>query len=733
MNSENGNFIHGHEEKIRILVVDDQRMIREGLKVLLDPEPDMEVVGTAANGQSAIEQVAALQPDIVLIDMEMPEGLDGVVTTKRICQQFENIKVLVLSSYDNDEYITQSLDAGAKGYILKGTPAPELREAIRSIHRGYVHIGPGLFEKIVPKAARTEAVGTLVKPAPQQLKGKMVAAPAAVENGSAKAALATSPRGELVAPFEQTVILKQSPLWSRAIIWTIIGVTTFGVIWAAFAKIEQVVPAQGELKPIGKVKEIQAPVNGVVKEVKIEDGEQVEKDQVLVVMDSTASTAELASYKKIQKAIRQENEFYQTLMEKPLSESEVERAIARLNLPQKVAALARSRTALLAENQLFRVQLAGGGQNTNLDADQLARLEANKAELDSRAAAARLDMEQLEKQLTQNQVQLADARSQLIEDRRVLAEIRDRNVKTLVESEESLAIEQRMLAEVEPLLEQGAVAKLQLEQQRQSIADRRGELARQRADGAIEDKKQQQQIQTRQAEINKLLEEEKRLKLAIAQSREKLTNTVALSTKEGRDKIAENQKRIAEIDSQLTKVLVDNDNRISELDSQISKAGVTLKYQELRSPVTGTVFDLKASPGYVTPQAQTEPLLKIVPTDNLMAEVNVTNQDIGFVRKGMKADVRIDTFSFSEFGDIKGEVVSIASDALPPDEIHKTYRFPIKIRLDRQSLNSQGRDPLELQSGMSVTANIKVRENRTVLSLFTELFTKKVETLKEVR
>lgn len=732
MTATNGNYINNSEDKIRILVVDDQRMIREGLKVLLDPEPDLEVVGTAADGQSAIEQVAALQPDIVLIDMEMPEGMDGVATTQRICQQFEDIKVLVLSSYDNDEYITQSLDAGAKGYILKGTPAPELREAIRSIHRGYVHIGPGLFEKIVPKAARSEAVGTLIKPAPQQLKGKLVA-PTTVENGSAKSALATSPKGELVAPFEQTVILKQSPLWSRAIIWTIIGVTTFGVIWAAFAKIEQVVPAQGELKPQGKVKEIQAPVNGVVKEVTIEDGEQVKKDQVLVVMDSTASAAELASYKKIQKAIRQENEFYQTLMEKPLSESEVERAIARLNLPQKVAALARNRTALVAENQLFRVQLAGGGQNANLDADQLARLEANQAELSSRAAAARLEMEQLEKQLSQNQVQLTDARSQLIEDRRVLAEIRDRNVKTLAEAEESLAIEQRMLDDTEPLLEQGAIAKLQLERQRQAIADRRGEVVKQRSDGAIEDKKQQQQIQTRQAEINKLLEEEKRLRLAIAQSREQMTNTVALTTKEVRDKIAENQKRIAEIDSQLTKVLVDNDNRIAELDSQISQASVTLKYQELRAPVTGTVFDLKASPGYVTPQGQTEPLLKIVPTDSLIAEVDVTNQDIGFVRKGMKADVRIDTFSFSEFGDIKGEVVSIGSDALPPDENHKFYRFPVKIRLDGQTLNSQGRDPLELQSGMSVTANIRVRENRTVLSLFTELFTKKVETLKQVR
>ncbi|MFM7578551.1 MAG: HlyD family secretion protein, partial [Microcystaceae cyanobacterium] len=135
----------------------------------------------------------------------------------------------------------------------------------------------------------------------------------------------------------------------------------------------------------------------------------------------------------------------------------------------------------------------------------------------------------------------------------------------------------------------------------------------------------------------------------------------------------------------------------------------TLKYQELKSPVAGTVFDLKAAPGYV-PQsaqaAQSDPLLKIVPDDYLVAEVNITNQDIGFVRKGMKADVRIDSFPYSEFGDIKGVVDSIGSDSLPPDENHRYYRFPLRIKLASQVLRTQDRE-IPLQSGMSVTANIK--------------------------
>jgi HlyD family secretion protein len=115
-----------------------------------------------------------------------------------------------------------------------------------------------------------------------------------------------------------------------------------------------------------------------------------------------------------------------------------------------------------------------------------------------------------------------------------------------------------------------------------------------------------------------------------------------------------------------------------------------------------------------------------------VAEVDVTNEDIGFVTTGQKADVRIDSFPFSEFGDIKGEVIRIGSDALPPDEINRFYRFPVKVKLDQQYLKIKDRE-IPLQSGMSVSVNIKVRENRTVLSLFTELFTNKVETLKQVR
>jgi DNA-binding NarL/FixJ family response regulator/uncharacterized protein involved in exopolysaccharide biosynthesis len=133
---------------IRILIVDDQRTIRETLKMMLDAAPDFQVVGTASDGYTAIEQVGLLHPDVVLIDTEMP-GLDGVSATRIINQQFSDVKVLMLSMHDDNTFISQSIQAGAMGYLLKTTPPQELRAAIRFVNRGYAQIGPGLLDKMV--------------------------------------------------------------------------------------------------------------------------------------------------------------------------------------------------------------------------------------------------------------------------------------------------------------------------------------------------------------------------------------------------------------------------------------------------------------------------------------------------------------------------------------------------------------------------------------------------------
>jgi capsular exopolysaccharide synthesis family protein len=133
---------------IRILLADDQKSIREVLRVRLESEPDFEVVGTASDGYTALELAEILHPDILLLDMEMP-GIDGVRVTQLICESLPDVKVLALSAHDDDNYVTQAIRAGAMGYLLKNTPAPELRDAIRFVNRGYSQLGPGVLSKVV--------------------------------------------------------------------------------------------------------------------------------------------------------------------------------------------------------------------------------------------------------------------------------------------------------------------------------------------------------------------------------------------------------------------------------------------------------------------------------------------------------------------------------------------------------------------------------------------------------
>ena len=717
------------ESRIRILVVDDQKMIREGLKALIKTEMDLEVVDTAENGEDAIKKVETDRPDIVLMDMEMP-GMDGMSATRTICQKFPDVKVLVLSTYDRQEYVSRSLGAGAMGYLLKGTPAKELTDAIRSVHRGYAQIGPGAYQKLpldtnlqepqpsTPVSVLNKAKSNSTK-IQQTDESKLVSTP----KSNNKSQLSAPNKNKSSVPqrkFEQTVILRQSPKWSRAIVWAVMGVTTFGILWSAVAKIELVVPATGQLKPLGRVKEVQVPSNGVVQEVFVEDGEKVEKGELLFTLDSEASKVELESAKEVLQSLTQENKLYQALMNNSITSNNLEEMIAQLEVPREVVLLSRNRTELVEENQIFRTQL-GLPPERELTPEQASRLKANQEELQSRIAAARLEVEQLEKQLNQNQIQLADTRKQLDTARQVLAEIKQRNDEYVRQAEDSLEIERGIVESIAPLVKEGAISEYQLKTQQQRLNDRYAQVVERKASGTIEYDRQQQEIKTLLADIDRLLEEQKRLSLDVAQAREELINTTSLSEKDIRDRIADNNKQIAQIDSQLNKTIVENKKRIAETRSQISRAEQSLRYQEFRSPVDGTVFDMKAFPGYVPPAGQAasqEPVLKVVPDNYLVAEVYIPSQDIGFVEQGMVADVRIDTFDFSQYGDIKGKVVSIASDALEPDQTYQYYRFPAKIELEQQSININGKD-ISLQSGMSIRANIRIKENRTVLSLFT--------------
>ncbi|MGW0642278.1 response regulator [Streptomyces badius] len=140
---------------IRAVIADDQMMVRQGFTVLLNAEPDIEVVGQAVNGLDAIDKVAELAPDVVLMDIRMPE-LGGIEATRRITSaEGSTVKVLVLTTFDLDEYVYEALRAGASGFLLKDASADELAHAVRVVATGDALLSPNITKRLIVEFSRT--------------------------------------------------------------------------------------------------------------------------------------------------------------------------------------------------------------------------------------------------------------------------------------------------------------------------------------------------------------------------------------------------------------------------------------------------------------------------------------------------------------------------------------------------------------------------------------------------
>ncbi|MEU5164438.1 response regulator transcription factor [Streptomyces sp. NPDC020875] len=138
---------------IRVLICDDQMMVREGFSVLLNAMPDIEVIGEAVNGREAVERVAELAPDVVLMDIRMPE-LNGIDATREIVASRTDSKVLVLTTFDLDEYVYQALRAGASGFLLKDASARQLADGVRVVAAGEALLAPTVTRRLITEFSR---------------------------------------------------------------------------------------------------------------------------------------------------------------------------------------------------------------------------------------------------------------------------------------------------------------------------------------------------------------------------------------------------------------------------------------------------------------------------------------------------------------------------------------------------------------------------------------------------
>ncbi len=401
--------------------------------------------------------------------------------------------------------------------------------------------------------------------------------------------------------------LDSSRKWNKIIIWTFVSFATFGVVWSVIARVDETVQSIGKLEPKGTTIDVKVPIGGVIEKIFVNEGELVDKDQILLKLDTTAATSKLQALQRVQSQIN-------------------------------------------ADIILSKIQLGEEKDIDFLTSNQKIKLNSLNNEYDSRISASANAVKQIEFQ------------------KKSINE----NLNTL---QEVLNIREEILQNLKEVTDIGGLSKIKYLKEQQEVIQLRG------------------RVETTKSELEKI-------SATLDEAKNKLTNTIAASKIDFSSKIEENVKQVAQI------------------ENQISETKLTLKYQEIISPLDGIVFDLQpAAPGYVVGNNE-KPILKIVPIDDLVARVFVSNKDIAFLKIGQTVKIRVDAYPYNEFGEIEGQIDSIGSDVLEPDEQFNFYRFPITVKLDEPYILHKNKK-LPLITGMSLSVNIVLRQ-RPVISLFTE-------------
>lgn len=274
-------------KEIRVLIVDDQPLHCQIIQISLGSEADLEVVGVANDGKTALKLGKQLQPDIALVDFEMP-GMNGIETTQMLCQSLPTTKVIILTSHEQQEYINQAFEVGAKGYLQKNITSRELASAIRFVDRNYVPYGEGLFKQ-------TEAeVSELVESDISDEKIKSDNCQKAESTELVLSSTQSPASSEEDWSMTTKDLLDALPsVWTRGLFYVLVMFTVFLLPWSILSKVDETGVARGKLEPQAKIVKLDAPVAGTVAAIKVKEGDPVKAEQVLLELESDVIRADL--------------------------------------------------------------------------------------------------------------------------------------------------------------------------------------------------------------------------------------------------------------------------------------------------------------------------------------------------------------------------------------------------------------------------------------------------------
>jgi hemolysin D len=639
---------------IGILLVDDSNFVRESLRQYLAPQSDFSIVGSVDNAQTAIKQIKTLNPDIVLMDIEMP-GIDGIKATKAIAEQFKQTKVIVLSSHDEAHYVDRVLNAGAKGYLLKTTPPEDLVNSIRFVHKGYWQFSPGLLEKLdsgkandytilsreIDESSRSSSPTPLLSmPARQSTTASdseiVVARPSQIQaydwSSQTKELIDTLPR-----------------VWTRGLLYFLAIFTAIALPWAMFSQVDETGKATGRLEPSGKTFILDAPVAGTVASINVKAGDVVETGQSLLELESEQARSQLQQLQT--KLTGQQNQLSQLklLQKQLLLTVDTQAQEAQAQKIEKQAQVSQARQQLqfsqISYNSQKVSKLAQVNQaKQNLDFTKTTLYSTKKV-----LALSQREVERYRQAFKQNVI----SETQLIEKENLLAEKQQAYEKAQSEFQQAklrLAEQQNSYAQAMRQLESG-IAKAQLQLEQQETGDRTLTYTG---------------------------------KLAVLKIREQLKNT---------------ESQIATLTT-----------TIIQSESQIASAQYALKQRVLKAPVKGTVFDLPIQkPGDVLQPG--DKVAEIAPEDSpLVVIAQMATAQSGSLTKGMAVKLKFDAYPFQDYGIVTGKLTGISPTSQITD---KVANYNLEIKLDRDCLPTANKC-IALRPGDTAKAEVIVRQRRII-------------------
>jgi HlyD family secretion protein len=422
---------------IRVLLVDDQSTIRRALKLSLASQSEIEIVGDATDGKTAIEVIKKLDPDVALVDIEMP-GMDGLTTTKIINQNFSRTKVLILSNHDKQHYIHSALEAGAKGYLLKTTSVLELVNAIHSVNKGYVQLGPGLFEKYMGSAndengrqTQQQAVAVL----PKTIASATITSPPPVVVASAPAPTLDW------SNVTQEAIDTLPQVWTRGLLYLLVFFSGIAIPWAMFSRIDVTSTARGRLEPKGKTIKLDTEIAGVVGKIQVKEGQQLKAGQNIIELKPNVIRADLQQAQAKLKGLFERLQQLQ-LLEKQLNlTASTQRSRNQAEIAEQIEFIKQTQQKIVFN----RTQIEAANNFLSKDRNIVKRYRFLRQE----GVISGSQLDEAERQYLQNSQNLKQAQSELVQNQIELQKQQSNRDKVLRQGDLALIEADKQIRELQ--------------------------------------------------------------------------------------------------------------------------------------------------------------------------------------------------------------------------------------------------------------------------------------------